>query len=168
MPVCFHKPLASEMGIYTNSYLLLAILGSMTQYEGVSQGLIFDPSSMQSLVCGNGTRVNCYVARSWTILSTGEHLVSHSPASACLHSMMAVCHVGVCTGLPTTVMTFESDAHSCSPLAGLSRRCVKLLLLLLLLLLMIMQELFTTLPAVGLASYGEGASHLPSVGAAPA
>jgi hypothetical protein len=50
MGVCFHKPLASQMGNYTTSYLLLSILGSMTQYRGVSQGLLLDPQTLAPLV----------------------------------------------------------------------------------------------------------------------
>jgi hypothetical protein len=54
MGVCFHKPLASQMGTYTTSYLLLSILGSMTQYKSVSQGLLLDPLTLAPLVSGLG------------------------------------------------------------------------------------------------------------------
>jgi hypothetical protein len=50
MGVCFHKPLASQMGNYTTSYMLLSILGSMTQHRGVSQGLLLDPQTLAPLV----------------------------------------------------------------------------------------------------------------------
>jgi hypothetical protein len=53
MGVCFHKPLASQMGTYTTSYLLLSILGSMTQYQGISQGLLLDPDTLEPLVRGS-------------------------------------------------------------------------------------------------------------------
>ncbi len=53
MGVCFHKPLASQMGTYTTSYLLLSILGSMTQHKGVSQGLLLDPDTLEPLVSGS-------------------------------------------------------------------------------------------------------------------
>jgi hypothetical protein len=48
--VCFHKPRAAEMGLRTHSYLLISILGSMVQYKGMGQGLIFDPATMETLV----------------------------------------------------------------------------------------------------------------------
>ncbi len=50
MGVCFHKPLQSEMGTYTTSYLLINILGSIVQYRGPSQGVIYDPVTMATLM----------------------------------------------------------------------------------------------------------------------
>ncbi len=48
--VCFHKPRAADVRSRTHSYLLISILGSMVQYKGMVQGLIFDPATMTTLV----------------------------------------------------------------------------------------------------------------------
>ncbi len=50
MGVCFHKPLPSEPGVHTYSHVLINILGSMTQYQGTAQGLLYDPATMAPLV----------------------------------------------------------------------------------------------------------------------
>ncbi len=57
--LCFHKPVASNMGVYTTSYLLVAIAGSKLQYRGMAHGLLFDPDSMETLVrVWNGRRAS--------------------------------------------------------------------------------------------------------------
>ncbi len=54
--LCFLKP--ADVGQYTTSHLLINILGSMTQYQGRSQGLLFDPESMDTLVSSYRQHVN--------------------------------------------------------------------------------------------------------------
>lgn len=50
MPLCFLKPRMAEMGLYTTTHIFLNILGSMTQYQGRSHGLIYDPETLAPLV----------------------------------------------------------------------------------------------------------------------
>ncbi len=51
MGVCFPKPLRRDMGRNgPGAYLLLSVLGSMTQYRGRQQGLMLDPGTLEPLV----------------------------------------------------------------------------------------------------------------------
>lgn len=55
MAFCFNKPAQGQFGVpQAGSYLLTVILGSMTQYTSRSQGLLFDPLTMEPLVSDEG------------------------------------------------------------------------------------------------------------------
>ncbi len=74
IPICFHKPLISRMGQRNEgSYLLMSMYGSMTQYQGPSQGLLYNPATMEPLVSERSHK-----AHVWSRLACLYHLPSMS------------------------------------------------------------------------------------------